>query len=166
MSVPEEVRDQLDEFKQLQYRLVSSAKASTSLRAQEREAAGASALTGTQRAQFFLVQAQAVQSLYHLILRASGKDPHSLPNVTAEMERLKQYTKKVNRMVAAEELAAAKPSASLDVAAANRFIGTLTVVNHGTFGTAFQVDPWVSPLLLSVPTHIFQGRFGTPYPHT
>lgn len=122
-SIPEEIRDQLDEFKQLKERLLSSVTASTTLRAPELEAAGAAPLTGTQRAQFFLAQARAIQSLYHLMLRSNGKDPHSLPNVIAEMERLKQYAKKVNRVEAVEELSAAKPSASLDVAAASRFIG-------------------------------------------
>lgn len=123
MSVAEEVQDQLDDFRQLTDQLKSAVNASTSLRPQQLEAAGAPALTGTQRAQFILAKAQAIQALYHLLLRTSGKDPHSIPNVTAEMERLKQYKKKVNRMVAAAEMAVSRPSATLDMAAASRFIG-------------------------------------------
>lgn len=49
--------------------------------------------------------------------------PKLLPIPCAgELERLKQYRKKVNRVTAADELSRARPTVSLNIAAANRFI--------------------------------------------
>ena len=67
-AVPEEVMDQLEDFNKLQERLASSLEACNSAL----KKTPAAELPPSQRAELFLTQARAIQSLYHMLLRAAG----------------------------------------------------------------------------------------------
>ena len=74
-----------------------------------------------QQSQLQLCLAQTINVLFHLLLKASGKDSSDHP-LQKELDRLKQYKKKVDRDIAEQELRHSRPTISLNIAAANRFI--------------------------------------------
>jgi exosome complex protein LRP1 len=70
------------------------------------------------RARLHLAQASAVAALYGLLLKAGGRDAAADGGASREGERLAAYTRKVKRAAGAIE----RPSVTLDIAAASRFI--------------------------------------------
>ncbi|KAG2495951.1 hypothetical protein HYH03_005881 [Edaphochlamys debaryana] len=83
------------------------------------------------RARLYQAVAKAVNALHHTYLRAHGRDPFAPVGAgaiggasvgKAELDRIRQYDKKVNRAFAEAELRSARRLATLDVAGASRFI--------------------------------------------
>ncbi|KAF6256578.1 hypothetical protein COO60DRAFT_1528769 [Scenedesmus sp. NREL 46B-D3] len=78
-------------------------------------------LTPLEQVKVNLALAQSVVTLYqlHRRLAAANLDKHPLQR---ELERLAAYERKVKNAVTADDLARSRPGASLNIAAANRFI--------------------------------------------
>ncbi|PNH08583.1 Nuclear nucleic acid-binding protein C1D [Tetrabaena socialis] len=130
-GLPEPVRFQLQQFKHLVSQLDKALQATTAAAA----AAGgppdlaAAVPDPLERARLCVALAKAVNSLHHVYLRAHGRDPLDEPaagsassSARQEMERIRQYGKKVSRAVQEAETRSARPSLRMDVAAASRFI--------------------------------------------
>ena len=81
------------------------------------QASGIDSLSHLERAQAFLAVAHAVQAMYKLHVKVSGRDPSTMEMVIKEDKRLQVYTKKVNKAVTAEILKHSRPTLSLNVAA-------------------------------------------------
>lgn len=119
LPLPSEVKSQLDEFQRLLNALGSALEAAAAVVQSPQDLA---ALTPLQRANILLATARAVHVLHHLHQRSHGRDPMAAASAQQELQRLKQYTAKVQRAEQAEELRNARPTLTLDVAAASRFI--------------------------------------------
>lgn len=72
-------------------------------------------------AQYHYGVAEVVLTLYNSIYRLRGKKNTSA-RFEKEVQRLQQYRKKVQKALSAEELRNNRPTATLNIAAANRFI--------------------------------------------
>eukprot|EP00798_Chlamydomonas_sp_ICE-L_P015270 gene15270-21352_t len=70
-------------------------------------------------AQAYLALAQSAHTLYNMLLRTQGRDPEETKK---EDERLSRVHKRVTKSAAAKELREARPTVTLDIGAANRFI--------------------------------------------
>uniref|UniRef100_A0A7S3QJX9 Nuclear nucleic acid-binding protein C1D n=1 Tax=Dunaliella tertiolecta TaxID=3047 RepID=A0A7S3QJX9_DUNTE len=81
-------------------------------------------LSHLERARGMHALGQVMHTLQQLHMKACGLDPqkHFVTDIHKECERLEAYKKKVAKAVAAHELATSKPTVSLNVSAANRFI--------------------------------------------
>ncbi|MEW5317486.1 MAG: hypothetical protein WDW38_008777 [Sanguina aurantia] len=115
-QLPEGIATQMTDFTAALAKLKRSLAAFTAM-----PCAALQGFSPLERAEAFLALAECANVLCHMHLRASGSDPME-HNVKGELERLKQYRKKVNRVTAADELSRARPTVKLDIAAANRFI--------------------------------------------
>lgn len=113
MSLSEEAVSQVEEFREGLRKVDAALAPLLSL-------ASSSDLPALDRAQLQVALAAAINVLQLLQARVAGRTPAEA--LRKEGERVQQYVKKVSKAVAAEELKALRPSYSLDVAAANRFI--------------------------------------------
>ncbi|KXZ46206.1 hypothetical protein GPECTOR_46g275 [Gonium pectorale] len=126
LELPEDIQIQLRQFKELVTELKSA------LDAASQHVAGPSELAAIpaplERARLCLSLAKAVNALHHVYMRVHGRDPFAPPPGGGasvgrqELDRVRQYGKKVSRAVNEAELRASRPVLSLDVAAASRFI--------------------------------------------
>lgn len=77
-------------------------------------------LPALDRAQALVGLGQLVGALFVLHNKATGSQPSE--QLQKEQERIKLYSKKVSKAISADELRKARPTVTLDIAAANRFI--------------------------------------------
>ncbi|KAG2444997.1 hypothetical protein HYH02_008867 [Chlamydomonas schloesseri] len=128
LELPEDVQVQLSTFRQL----LGDLKAALGAAAGAVPGGGAE-LAGTvadplERSRLCLALAKAVNSLHHVYIRAHGRDPFAPATAGGvsvgrqELDRIRQYDKKVSRAIAEAELRGSRPALELDVAAASRFI--------------------------------------------
>ncbi len=132
----DDVKEQMEEAQQAAQMLADSVRSLlAALRAaqqQQQQPGGGSSsseqqqeeMTQLERAQALLAVARAVHTMHVLRQRASSGVAGLAPGSAAEKEekRLAVYANKVNKAVAADMLSKARKSATLNVAAANRFI--------------------------------------------
>lgn len=112
MSLPEEVLLQLQACRKVLEALNRDSKALLALSLSE--------LPPLERAQAYTAAATLANAQHNLLRLLQGKQPDAASR--QEGERITQYSRKLGKPLAALELAASRPSFSLDVAAANRFI--------------------------------------------
>ncbi|EFJ40940.1 hypothetical protein VOLCADRAFT_99155 [Volvox carteri f. nagariensis] len=126
LDLPEDVQFQLGQFKHLLGELQKALQAAA---AQAPSPADIAAIPEPlDRARLCMCIAKAVNSLHHVYLRAYGRDPFAPATAGGvavgrqELDRIRQYDKKLARAVHDADLRASRPVLSLDVAAASRFI--------------------------------------------
>ncbi|GFR44694.1 hypothetical protein Agub_g5689 [Astrephomene gubernaculifera] len=129
LELPDDVEFQLGEFKRL---LSELQKALQATHAMVPGPADLSAVAEPlERARLCMALAKTVNSLHHVYLRAHGRDPFAPSSGGAsstisvgrqELDRIRQYDKKLTRAVQDAEVRASRPVLSLNVAAASRFI--------------------------------------------
>eukprot|EP00198_Chlamydomonas_reinhardtii_P011570 XP_001700907.1 predicted protein [Chlamydomonas reinhardtii] len=128
LELPEDVQAQLSTFRQL----LGDLKAALGAAAGAVPGGGAE-LAGAvpdslERARLCLALAKSVNALHHVYVRAHGRDPFTPATAGGvavgrqELDRIRQYDKKVNRAVSEAELRGSRRALELDVAAASRFI--------------------------------------------
>ncbi|KAG2430930.1 hypothetical protein HXX76_009901 [Chlamydomonas incerta] len=128
LELPEDVQVHLSTFRQL----LGDLKAALGAAAGAVPGGGAE-LAGAvpeplERARLCVALAKAVNALHHVYIRAHGRDPFAPTTAGGvsvgrqELDRIRQYDKKVNRAVSEAELRGSRAALELDVAAASRFI--------------------------------------------
>ncbi|GIL58061.1 hypothetical protein Vafri_13258 [Volvox africanus] len=127
LELPEDVQSQLKQFQGL---LTELQKALQAAATQVPTPGDLAAIPEPlDRARLCMCIAKAVNALHHVYIRAQGRDPFTPATAAAgptvgrqELDRIRQYDKKVMRAVSDAERRASRPVFSLDVAAASRFI--------------------------------------------
>ncbi|GLI63357.1 hypothetical protein VaNZ11_006288 [Volvox africanus] len=127
LELPEDVQSQLKQFQGL---LTELQKALQAAATQVPTPGDLAAIPEPlERARLCMCMAKAVNALHHVYIRAQGRDPFTPATAAAgptvarqELDRIRQYDKKVMRAVSDAERRASQPVFSLDVAAASRFI--------------------------------------------
>ncbi|GIL78142.1 hypothetical protein Vretimale_7513 [Volvox reticuliferus] len=127
LELPEDVQSQLEQFQGLVTELQKALQAAA---AQAPTPGDLAAIPEPlERARLCMCIAKAVNALHHVYIRAQGRDPFTPVTAAAgatvgrqELDRIRQYDKKVMRAVSDAERRASRPVFSLDVAAASRFI--------------------------------------------
>lgn len=79
-------------------------------------------LTPLERAQWYTAVSRAAVTLFQLHCKAKGLDPGTTKGVQDERDRVLHYTKKVKRAVDTHELSISRPTISVNLAGAGRFI--------------------------------------------
>ena len=118
LSLPEDVKSQLERFEAAMSSVETGLAPILALDRRELEAA----LTPLERAKVHVSMANAVSTLFSMYLKAVGLDPADHA-VKRELERVALYRTKLDKATAAERRAAGKAARSaVDAAAAGRMV--------------------------------------------